>query len=132
MDNWFSSVEVASELINKKITYLGTIKKNKHELPPDFTVTKGRNVQSALYGFSGQTTIVSFVPKKGNVVNLISTMHHKEETDDETGKPIIIMDYNQTKEGVDALDEKCTNYTTGRRTAVSYTHLDVYKRQCCN
>ena len=45
-------------------------------------------------------------------------------------KPEIIQDYNSTKEGVDALDEKCRNYTTSRRIrrwpmAISYAVLDI-------
>lgn len=38
------------------------------------------------------------------------------ESMSETGKPLIITFYNSTKGGVDALDQKCANYNTGRRT----------------
>lgn len=127
-DNWFTSIELVNELSKMNLTYVGTI--NKRELPPAFINSKGRGVSSCVHGFSGKLTLVSFVPKKGKVVNLISTMHHSQETDPSTGKPVIIMDYNQTKGGVDALDEKCHNYSTGRRTrrwpmAIFYALLDI-------
>lgn len=57
-------------------------------------------------------------------------MHHTQETDPETQKPEIIAFYNSTKGGVDALDEKCTVYSTSRRTrrwplAIFYTLMNV-------
>lgn len=36
--------------------------------------------------------------------------------DAQTKKPDIILFYNSTKAGVDALDQKCANYTTSRRS----------------
>ncbi|KAJ8893103.1 hypothetical protein PR048_005686 [Dryococelus australis] len=92
------------------------LKNNKPELLEAFVNLKGRGVSSCMHGFSGKITLVSFVPKKGKVVNLISAMHHSQETDESTGKPVIIMDYNQTDRGVDALDKKYHKHSTGRRT----------------
>lgn len=43
-------------------------------------------------------------------------MHHTSTIDPETNKSVIIVDYNATKGGLDALDEKCTVYSTNRRT----------------
>jgi len=42
-------------------------------------------------------------------------MHHQFIVDNETRKPKIILFY-ETKSGVDALDEKCSLYSTSRRT----------------
>ncbi|XP_049961955.1 uncharacterized protein LOC126482027 [Schistocerca serialis cubense] len=104
-DNWFSSVELVNELSNCNLTYIGTMRKNKAELPPSFSTAKGRNVSSSIYGYSGSVTILSHVPKKNKVVNLISTMHHgeyiagvnafvlyhgKEDTDDVTRREFLI------------------------------------------
>lgn len=57
-------------------------------------------------------------------------MHDTNEIDNETGKPIVIMDYNATKSGVDTVDQKCANYSTKRKTrrwpmAVFYRFLDM-------
>lgn len=41
-------------------------------------------------------------------------MHHSVQT--EKDKPEIIQFYNSTKAGVDAMDQKCANYCSSRRT----------------
>lgn len=57
-------------------------------------------------------------------------MHHNENTDEISGKPEIIDYYNTTKGGVDSLDQKCSVYSTGRRTrrwpmAIFFRLLDI-------
>ncbi|XP_050302765.1 piggyBac transposable element-derived protein 3-like [Anthonomus grandis grandis] len=39
-DNWFTSLELVEQLKNRKLTYVGTVKKNKKEIPPDFLPKK--------------------------------------------------------------------------------------------
>lgn len=129
-DNWFSSIEVAEELRNRGLTYVGTLKKNKKEIPATFLPNRSRQEGSSIYGFTKDITLLSHVPKKGKAVLLISTMHHAESTDIETGKPEIIALYNDTKSGVDTLDKKCANYSTNRRTnrwplALFYAILNI-------
>lgn len=114
-DNWFSTKQLADELSIRGLTYVGTLNANKPEVPKEFLKSKYRKVGETLYGFNGQTTLVSFVPKKNKAVNLISTMHHTKETDPEKNKPEIICYYNKTKGGVDLLDMKCANYSCNRR-----------------
>lgn len=115
-DNYFSSIEVVNELKERKLTYVGTLKKNKREIPLEFLPQKNRREGSSEYGFTKDMTLVSYVPKKNKAVVLISSMHHCKSTDSETGKPEIISFYNQTKGGVDGLDQKCMTFSTSRRT----------------
>lgn len=68
-DNWFTYTELLDELRKKGLTYAGTIRKNKSELPIQFTNVRGRPVPSSMFTFSGNKTLVSFVPKRGRVVN---------------------------------------------------------------
>lgn len=129
-DNYFGSIELVSELKERKLTYVGTLRKNKKEIPPEFQPSKRRAVGSTLYGFTNDRTLISYVPKKGKAVILISSMHHSKSTDPKTGKPEIISFYNSTKGGVDSLDQKCATYNTGRRTrrwplAVFYAVLNI-------
>lgn len=74
-DNWFTSIEVADELLKKKVTYVGTVKKDKKMIPQEFMPNGERDVCSTLYGFRGPFSLVSFVPKKNRAVVLLSTMH---------------------------------------------------------
>ncbi|KAL0893983.1 hypothetical protein ABMA27_014057 [Loxostege sticticalis] len=115
-DNWFSSIELVDKLKEVGLTYVGTLRKNKREIPPEFLPHKTRPVGSSLFGFTNDKTLCSFVPKKSQSVIMISSMHHEESVDTESGKPEIIQFYNGTKGGVDSLDQKCANYSVARRT----------------
>ncbi|XP_046396726.1 uncharacterized protein LOC124163702 [Ischnura elegans] len=120
-DNWFSSTALSNDLLqNQKLTTVGTIRKNKKEIPPEFLRTKNREVHSSIFGFAKNlTTLVSYVPNKNKVVLLTSTMHHSKSIDNATGeqkKPEIITFYNATKGGVDVVDEMCGNYSVARKT----------------
>ncbi|KAJ8880868.1 hypothetical protein PR048_017340 [Dryococelus australis] len=57
-DNWFSSVELVRELRRRKLTYTGTLKKNKREVPKQFLPDKTREVGSSMYGFADNMTVV--------------------------------------------------------------------------
>lgn len=57
-------------------------------------------------------------------------MHHQNEFDEDVQKPEIISYYNRTKGDVDALEENCSMYCTGRRTrrwpmAIFFHLLDI-------
>ena len=73
-DNWFSSLELSEKLRENGLTYVGTIRKNKREIPPSFLPQKNKIVGSTLYGFTKNTTLVSHVPKKNKAVLLISSI----------------------------------------------------------
>lgn len=130
-DNWFTSVDLVYRLLKEYgLTYIGTMKKNKKEIPTQFQPNKNRQTGSSLYGFTPEMTLISYVPKKSKAVILLSSMHNTKSTDPETNKPEIITEYNNTKSGVDSLDEKCVTYCTGRRTrrwsmAIFFRILDI-------
>ena len=115
-DCWLSSIEVAEELKNRGLTYVGMMRKNKRQIPTEFLPHKKRSVGSSIFGFNGQNTLVSHVPKKKKSVILLSTMHHNKSIDGDTQKPEIIHFYNMTKGGVDSLDQKVSTHSTARRT----------------
>uniref|UniRef100_A0A1B6FHL7 PiggyBac transposable element-derived protein domain-containing protein n=1 Tax=Cuerna arida TaxID=1464854 RepID=A0A1B6FHL7_9HEMI len=120
-DNWFTSFPLCAELLNThKLTSVGTVRKNKSELPREFLDTKNRNVNSSMFGFGKNlTTLVSYVPKPRKVVLVTSTMHYNKQIDESTGdqkKPEMITFYNSTKGGVDVVDEMCGNYSVARKS----------------
>lgn len=120
VDNWFNSVPPATRLLkDHNLTLLGTVRKNKKELPPEFVQTKNRQIHSSLFGFNGDITLVSHVPKKGKVVLLLSTMHHDDKIDESTGeqkKPDMITSYNTFKGGVNTVDHMCATYDVSRNS----------------
>jgi len=93
---------------------VGTLRKNKPEIPPSFT----RFVPSmtSRFVYSNNATLVSYCPKKNKVVMLLSSLHKNWKIDESTGKPEIVMFYNSTKGGTDTFDQLCKSYTTARIT----------------
>ncbi|GBP17815.1 hypothetical protein EVAR_102674_1 [Eumeta japonica] len=62
-DNWYSSIPLAEALLQKGLTTVGTIRKNKKEIPSDFNTLRGRSVKSNMFGFRNDMVLVSHVPK---------------------------------------------------------------------
>ncbi|XP_039298345.1 uncharacterized protein LOC120354770 [Nilaparvata lugens] len=89
-DNWFTDVDLVDELRKKKLSYVGTLRKNKSALPPDFVNVKGRKQYSSMFAFND-----------GKVLRK---------------KPEIVTFYNQTKSGVDTADQMCMTYSVSRNT----------------
>lgn len=119
MDNFFTSCDLALQLLEKQTTMIGTIRSNKPELPPEFTQKqhiRSREIGSSLFCFSDELTLVSYVPKKNKNVLVLSTLHSTGEVDAKTNKPKIILDYNRTKSGVDTLDHLVRLYPCKRKT----------------
>lgn len=115
-DNWYTSLDLMKNLRDKhKLTAVGTIRKNKPTLPPEFLNVKEREISSTLFGFQKENTLVSYCPKKGKIVLLLSSMHHDDTVDDTDKKlPEIISFYNFTKCGVDVVDELSASYNVSR------------------
>ena len=74
-DNFFTSLSLAHKLLEKKLTIVETIRKNKPELPAKFTAAKNRTAKLTLFGFQKDAMIASYCPKKNCIVNMLSTMH---------------------------------------------------------
>lgn len=64
-DNWFTSIPLVKKLLTeKKLTYVGTVRKNKAEIPKIFLPNKEREINSSIFGFQEDCTLVSYCPKK--------------------------------------------------------------------
>lgn len=106
MITFFTSFELAEELLKSKIALVGTIRQNKPEIPPVLRQTKGRPIYTSTFAFTLRHTLVSYIPRRGRNVLLLSTKHRTPEVSDgEKKKPVIIDDYNRCKGGVDNLDK---------------------------
>ncbi|UYV69985.1 hypothetical protein LAZ67_7001382 [Cordylochernes scorpioides] len=85
----------------------GPYKKHKKEIPKIFLPNRNRPKYNSIFGFTQNTTLVSYVPKKSKAVLLLSTMHSTPTIDEESGfklKPEIVTFYNLTKGGVDMVN----------------------------
>ena len=114
-DNFFTSVPLAEDMFAQNMTLVGTIRKNKADVPAKMTTAQGREERSSTYGFCDNLTLVSYVPKKGKVVTLLSSMHHDTRVEGDDKKPHIIQHYNACKGGVDVMDKLATTYSCRRK-----------------
>jgi hypothetical protein len=57
-DTWFRSVTLAEEILKEhKITIVGTVRKNKREIPPELINTKEREEKSSNFAFRDRTLV---------------------------------------------------------------------------
>lgn len=130
-DNWFTSIPLVRNLYsNYKLTFLGTIRKNKREIPLELSNPVKRPLGTSMFAFENKMTLVSYIPKKNKNVLLVSSLHHDDRIDGATGKPEMIIDYNSTKGGVDTLDKMCAAYDCARNTrrwpmVIFYSMLNI-------
>lgn len=116
--NWYTSYELVTILREShNLMSVGTLRKNKREIPKTLLEVKQRQSTSSMFGFQKHTTMVSYVPKKGKNVILLSSLHHDDMIDELTGDknlPEIISFYNFTKGGVNVVDELSGSYSVAR------------------
>ncbi|XP_014060865.1 piggyBac transposable element-derived protein 4 [Salmo salar] len=116
--NFFTSYELGQQVLERNFTMVGTVRKNKTELPPELLASKGRQVLSSRFAFMPTITLVSYLAKKSKNVLLLSTLHTQADISDRHDrKPAVILDYNCNKGGVDNLDKVVGTYSCRRMTA---------------
>ena len=89
VDNFFTDLKLAEYLLMEKTTLVGTMRKSKTDIPMSMMPDRQREEKSSIFGFTDSATLVSYVPKKGKSVVLLSTMHADNKIcDDETKNQI--------------------------------------------
>jgi len=79
-DNFYTSLS-CKKVAGKKVTLVGTIRRNKPELPPEMVSTKERKPFTTIFGLQQDCMIVSYCPKRNKIVNLLSTLHSEPKVD---------------------------------------------------
>lgn len=124
------SIDLAHELLEEhKLTMIGAINKNRTEIPLEF-LQSNRVAGSSVYGFSEHCTLVFYTPKLSENILLISTMHDDASINETTKEPEIILSYNSSKGGVDAVGKLSASYDCARETnrwpmVVFYSLLNI-------
>ncbi|GBL77143.1 hypothetical protein AVEN_12775-1 [Araneus ventricosus] len=106
MDNWFTLIPLAEKLLMSpmNLTILGTVQKNKREIPPELLQLRSRSIGTVTYCFDKAKTLLSYKTKPNKCVILLSTFHEKPNVNKESRKPEMIEFYNSTKGAIDTLD----------------------------
>ncbi|XP_039280727.1 piggyBac transposable element-derived protein 1-like [Nilaparvata lugens] len=103
-DNFYTSIPLATSLLEKNTHLIGTLRKNRRDLPKDTMIKK---------------------------VFFLSTMHDLGMVDtgkvnknrEKVFKPAVIMEYNTGKQGIDLSDQMASYFSPLRRTIKWYHKL---------
>lgn len=110
---------------------MGTLKKKKSEIPPNILPNKTCEVDSTLYEFTKEITLVSHVTKKKTKLFFCFQRYiTMKKLMKKTINGLKISYYNSTKGGVDEIDKECSIYNSSRRTrcwakAIFFRMLDL-------
>ena len=112
-DNFFTSLKLARELKEKKLSLVGTVRNNRREVPHEFRAIKNKQLYESNCAFSEDgALLVSYKAKKNKNVILLSTQHKENKISiGEKKKPELVLYYNKTKGGVDCADERIASYS---------------------
>lgn len=139
-DRYYTSVELAEDLYKDfGLTLVGTLQQNRKHIPEILKKTEGRHVHTNMFAFSDPksgnppVTLLSYVTreKPTKVLLFLSTQHSDDAISGENkNKSDINLFYNETKGGVDTVDQMARKYTCKRSTrrwplSVFFTLLDI-------
>jgi hypothetical protein len=130
-DNFFTTFPLINRLQQRHTSYVGTIRKNKRDLPLESKSLENRQKGDSIHFYNNDgVTLCSFWDKSKNVVLLVSSMHLQNQVDRKEGKPDMVEFYNSTKSGVDNLNKLVRGYSSQRKCqrwpyAVFFTFVDV-------
>ena len=134
-DNFFTSINLATQLRKKKTSLVGTLNKIRKEVPPLVKTLQQSRYSSKLLQTKNEnnqaTTLTVYQCKQNKNVCILSTLHPSVMVDTTTKKkPETVTFYNKTKCGVDIADQMARQYPVkagARRwpVAVFYNILDL-------
>lgn len=131
LDNWYSSPNLYTKLIEKKINAVGTVLSNRKNMPQVFKETK--LVKGEAIKRSGRGVLaIKWCDRKD--VHLLSTEHKdidmkaaktikRGTTEEHVWKPKCVIDYNRGMLGVDRQDQVLSSFPIMRRTIKAYKKI---------
>ena len=136
-DNYFTSLKLVEELKQRKITILGTIRKQRLEVPNTDLVMKDKSLHtSEIYSSSSGCSLTIYKAKKKKVVCILSSKHRNVNIDKGHKKKLseTVQYYNKSKVSVDALDRMARHHTcksSSRRWPVAVLS-NIFDCACIN
>lgn len=134
VDNYYSSVELAEDMLRNRTHVVGTLRNNRKGNP---TEVIGKKLKKGEYIWKRRENIVVGKWRDKRDVLVISTCHKFELTPvanrngNEKMKPNIVADYNQFMSGVDRADQMLSYYSTPRKTIRWYLKLFFHLLDIC-
>ena len=117
-DNFFTSYDLAKQLLQENLTLLGTMRRHRREVPGSLNRKMEIYSSKFLFNHMNGICLVAYQAKKNkNPVMLLSTSHADNSVaTNETKKTVMILDYNKRKGGVDIFDENLEEFSCRRKT----------------
>ncbi|KAF2887253.1 hypothetical protein ILUMI_18920, partial [Ignelater luminosus] len=107
-DNYYTSVSLATELLDKKTHLIGILRSNRKYNPKEVVQKKLKTKE--VFAQENETGIVVLKWHDKRDVLMLSTVHKDDlkqvkQRGGETNKPEVVVDYNQAKAFIDILDQ---------------------------
>lgn len=110
--NTFSCIPLVHTLLKDfNLACLGTICKNKPVLPIELSNPQSWPLGSSMFAYDKDVTLVSYIPNRKKNVIFVWSLHNDCKIDIVTGKPEMIVDYNNT------LDKMCAAYECAQNSS---------------
>jgi CO dehydrogenase/acetyl-CoA synthase gamma subunit (corrinoid Fe-S protein) len=113
-DNFFTSMSLATKLLAKKTTLVGTIRGNKREILKAAKQTKDNMPRFSTLLYKSEDCVLTIYKSKPNKRVAVLSSQHKFVKIDKSNKKMLpesIQFYNSTKFGVDMADQMARKYT---------------------
>ncbi|XP_047360348.1 piggyBac transposable element-derived protein 4-like isoform X2 [Vespa velutina] len=137
MDTYYNSVELAGNLLEKKIRVCGTIRQNRGF--PEKLKRVNVNVFEACHQRKGEVLALVWRTSKTKTIRMISTIHNATLTNTQTKcrktnytikKPESVLDYNKYMKRVDWPDQYLSYYPIYRKTIKWSKKVCMYLFNC--
>ena len=128
MDNFLTSLSLAQKLAKQKISMVGTIRRNRKEMPR----LENTSFQHTAAFIEDESCSFLCIPVQKNKNVSILSMYHRHVTipdgENPKRKPNTVLSYNETKVGVDVLDQMLKLYSRkpgSRRWPVQHVFSNI-------
>ena len=117
-DNFFTIYNLAKLLLEKKLTLLGTVRRQRRDVPRSMVNKMELYNSKFVYNHQDGICLVAYQAKKNKLPVIMLSSSHFEGvvSTDEAKKPEMILDYNKQKGGVDMFDENVEEFSCCRKT----------------
>lgn len=124
-DNYYTSINLAHELLARSTNLVGTLRRNRKLNPKEvinMKLTRGQQVAK-----ESNTGIVVLKWKDKRDVLMLSTIHSDNRRESKSGKekPEVIIDYNNCKAFIDLSDQMKSYFSALRRGIKWFRKLTV-------
>ena len=118
MDNFFITYNFAKLLLEKKLTLLGTVRRQRRDVPRSMVNKMELCNSKFVYNHQDGICLVAYNAKKNKLPVIMLSLSHFEGvvSTDEARKPEMILDHNKQKGGVDMFDENVEEFSCRRKT----------------